>query len=125
MAAAGGLTNRAQAPRRAGHGAVTALRFAIIVTLLMAWEALAASGLLYRDVVPSLAAIGSALWRLLSVADFTWHIEIVFGPVDFVRDVTIPQSIGISTRPSPRSRSRWRSAASAGWWSVSCWEARS
>jgi ABC-type nitrate/sulfonate/bicarbonate transport system permease component len=44
---------------------VTALRLAIIVVVLVAWEALAASGLLYRDVVPSLIAIGKALFAML------------------------------------------------------------
>jgi ABC-type nitrate/sulfonate/bicarbonate transport system permease component len=48
---------------------VTALRIAIIATLLAGWEALAASGLLYRDVVPSLLAIGKALLNLLTVPD--------------------------------------------------------
>jgi NitT/TauT family transport system permease protein len=45
-------------------------RLAIVAVALAAWEALAASGLLFRDVVPSLAAIGRALWRLLGSADF-------------------------------------------------------
>jgi ABC-type nitrate/sulfonate/bicarbonate transport system permease component len=45
-------------------------RLAIVAGLLAAWEALAASGLLFRDVVPSLAAIGRALWHLLGSADF-------------------------------------------------------
>ena len=37
---------------------VTALRIAIIVAVVVIWEAVSASGWLYRDVVPSLAAIG-------------------------------------------------------------------
>ena len=64
---------------------VTALRIAIIVTVLASWEALAASGLLYRDVVPSLLAIGRALFNLLTVPDM---------PVDLSRfgleDTKIP-----------------------------------
>jgi NitT/TauT family transport system permease protein len=64
---------------------VTALRIAIIVTVLASWEALAASGLLYRDVVPSLLAIGKALFNLLTVPDM---------PVDLSRfglqDTKIP-----------------------------------
>ena len=48
---------------------VTALRIAIIVVVLASWEALSASGLLYRDVVPSLLAIGKALFDLLTVPD--------------------------------------------------------
>jgi len=49
---------------------VTALRLAIIVVVLAAWEALAASGLLYRDVVPSLIAIGKALFAMLGDSSF-------------------------------------------------------
>jgi len=49
---------------------VAALRIAIVATLLAAWEALAASGWLFRDVVPSLGAIGAAILRLLANPDF-------------------------------------------------------
>jgi ABC-type nitrate/sulfonate/bicarbonate transport system permease component len=55
---------------------VTALRIAIIVTMLACWEALAASGLLYRDVVPSLLAIGKALFNLLTVPDMPVQIDL-------------------------------------------------
>jgi len=55
--------------RNSGHR-VAWLRAAIIATVLVAWEALAASGLLYRDVVPSLAAIGRAVGRVLANPDF-------------------------------------------------------
>lgn len=48
---------------------VTALRIAIVIVTLLLWEAIARSGLLYRDVVPSLAAIGDATWRLLAIPD--------------------------------------------------------
>ncbi|MFL6975346.1 MAG: ABC transporter permease [Xanthobacteraceae bacterium] len=61
------MTLPAAAPRRLQ--AVTALRIAIIVVVLASWEAVAASGLLYRDVVPSLLAIGKALFNLLTVPD--------------------------------------------------------
>ena len=46
------------------------LRVAIVGAILGGWEALAASGLLFRDVVPSLVAIGKALGRLLANPDF-------------------------------------------------------
>ena len=59
MAETGRLTLSRAAPRLLQP--VTALRIAIIVTVLASWEALAVSGLLYRDVVPSLVAIGTAL----------------------------------------------------------------
>lgn len=46
------------------------LRVAIVGAILGGWEALAASGLLFRDVVPSLVAIGAALGRLLANPEF-------------------------------------------------------
>jgi ABC-type nitrate/sulfonate/bicarbonate transport system permease component len=61
------MTLPAAAPR--GLRPVTMLRIAIIVVTLASWEALSASGLLYRDVVPSLLAIAKALFDLLTVPD--------------------------------------------------------
>jgi NitT/TauT family transport system permease protein len=55
---------------------VALLRAAIVVALLVGWEALAASGLLYRDVVPSLAAIGRALARVLGHPDFYGNLGV-------------------------------------------------
>ena len=65
---------------------VTALRIFIIVTVLLVWEGLAQSGWLYRDVVPSLAAIGRALFELLREPTFYMHLyatfyEIILGMV--------------------------------------------
>ena len=60
---------------------VTRLRVTIIVVLLVAWEALAASGLLYRDVVPSLLAIGGALFKLLMNLEFYYHLGVTMGEV--------------------------------------------
>ena len=45
---------------------VTLLRVAIILALLAIWEFLSHSGWLYRDVVPSLLAIGRAVVELLT-----------------------------------------------------------
>ncbi|MFY9786206.1 MAG: hypothetical protein WAK08_10805, partial [Pseudolabrys sp.] len=45
---------------------VTLLRIAIILAVLAAWEFLAHSGWLYRDVVPSLLSIGRAMAALLT-----------------------------------------------------------
>jgi ABC-type nitrate/sulfonate/bicarbonate transport system permease component len=52
------------------------LRFAIIAVGLVAWEATAASGLLYRDVVPSLGKIALALVDLLLTPPFYFHFTI-------------------------------------------------
>jgi ABC-type nitrate/sulfonate/bicarbonate transport system permease component len=55
---------------------VTLVRVAIIAGVLIGWETLAASGLLFRDVVPSLAAIGKAIARLLANPDFYGNLGI-------------------------------------------------
>jgi len=53
---------------------VTALRIGIIVAVLGSWELVAASGLLYRDVVPSLAKIAGALYWTLIDPTFYFHL---------------------------------------------------
>jgi len=49
---------------------VWVLRVAFVLIALVAWEALSRSGLLFKDVVPSLGAIWSALAKVLSTRDF-------------------------------------------------------
>jgi NitT/TauT family transport system permease protein len=60
---------------------VTLVRVGIIVGVLVFWELIARSGLLYRDVVPSLVAIGGALVKLLSTSDFYWNLGVTAGEV--------------------------------------------
>lgn len=60
---------------------VTLVRIAIIVAVLVLWEAVAASGWLYRDVVPSLLAIGRAIVTLLSNPDYYWHLGVTAGEI--------------------------------------------
>jgi NitT/TauT family transport system permease protein len=60
---------------------VTQVRIAIILAVLIFWEALAQSGLLYRDVVPSLIAIGAAVWKLLINAEYYWHLYVTASEV--------------------------------------------
>jgi len=55
---------------------VTQLRIVIVLTLLVTWELVARSGLLYRDVVPSLLAIGGAVYKLLSSPDYYYHLGV-------------------------------------------------
>jgi NitT/TauT family transport system permease protein len=88
MAEAGLLKTAPVAPR-AGT-AVTALRVAIVVVTLSCWEALAQSGLLYRDVVPSLVPIARAMWRLLTFPDFNWHIDLSFAGLPLMADLKVP-----------------------------------
>jgi NitT/TauT family transport system permease protein len=83
MAEAGRL-NLPAAPKAGtmmGAEPVTVVRAAIIVFILLFWEAIAQSGLLYRDVVPSLFAIGTAIVRLLSTSDYYWHLGVTAGEV--------------------------------------------
>src|SRR5436190_24127858 len=79
MADAARLFSGAAAPSSATS--VTLLRIAIIVALLAGWEALAASGLLYRDVVPSLVAIAKAIWALLRNPEYYWHLGWTAGEI--------------------------------------------
>ena len=55
---------------------VLMVRLAIIATVLIVWEAVSASGLLFRDVVPSLLAIGTAVAKLLLDREFYWHFGV-------------------------------------------------
>src|SRR5262249_18254225 len=64
---------RTTAPPAWPH-AVTMVRVAIILAVLVIWEALAASGLLYRDVVPRLEVIALALWKLLTTTEYYGHL---------------------------------------------------
>jgi NitT/TauT family transport system permease protein len=55
---------------------VTLLRIAIILGVLAGWEFLAHSGWLYRDVVPSLLAIGGALVKLLTDRNYYFNLAV-------------------------------------------------
>jgi NitT/TauT family transport system permease protein len=68
---------------------VTLLRIAIILTVLVVWEGLAVSGLLYRDVVPRVPVIALALWKLLTYPDEMIHLGVSWRSL--VVDINIPQ----------------------------------
>src|SRR6476469_10426577 len=61
--------------RRARRYDVTLVRLAIVAGVLVIWEGMARSGLLYRDVVPSLVAIGQALLETLRDPAFYMHLS--------------------------------------------------
>jgi ABC-type nitrate/sulfonate/bicarbonate transport system permease component len=69
------------APALPGVSRITLLRVAIIAGILVIWEATAASGLLFRDVVPSLLVIGRALAELLQDREFYWHLGVTAAEV--------------------------------------------
>ena len=60
---------------------VTLLRIMLLLLLLALWELLARSGLLYRDVVPSLLLIGDALLLLLSDGNFYFNLGVTAGEI--------------------------------------------
>ena len=74
MAETGRLTVPAVRPSRLWVRPVTAVRIVIIVAIVVVWEAVSRSGLLYRDVVPSLIAIGQALYLTLRDGSFYFHL---------------------------------------------------
>jgi NitT/TauT family transport system permease protein len=75
MAQTGRLTSALE-PTRPMLGPVTRLRIVLVVAIVAIWEAVAASGLLFRDVVPSLLTIGRALFELLAVPDLKWPVAL-------------------------------------------------
>jgi len=80
MAEAGRLT-LPRTPSRRLVQPVTLLRISIIAAVLVCWEALARSGLLYQDVVPSLFAIASALIAVLTEPIVACQSDLTFGSV--------------------------------------------
>jgi ABC-type nitrate/sulfonate/bicarbonate transport system permease component len=60
---------------------VTLLRVGIVVAVLALWQAVALSGLLFRDVVPSLVAIGRAVVTLLGSADFYANLAVTLSEI--------------------------------------------
>jgi NitT/TauT family transport system permease protein len=60
---------------------VLRLRALIVVGLLLAWQAIALSGLLFRDVVPGLGAIALAVWRLLGMGEFYANLAVTLSEV--------------------------------------------
>jgi NitT/TauT family transport system permease protein len=60
---------------------VTLLRVAIILSVLVIWQLMSISGYFYRDVVPSLSLIGTALIKLLSSGDFYWNLWVTIEEV--------------------------------------------
>jgi ABC-type nitrate/sulfonate/bicarbonate transport system permease component len=73
---------------------VTKLRIALIAAVVLLWEATAASGLLFRDVVPSLATIGRAVVATLTHPDTPLAIDIGFGALRLKGAFLIPEFYG-------------------------------
>ena len=52
------------------------IRIGILLGLALLWEAVSRSGLLFRDVVPSLLAIGASIWKLLINPVFYANLQV-------------------------------------------------
>jgi ABC-type nitrate/sulfonate/bicarbonate transport system permease component len=89
MAQAGHLTG-SWATRGPWPGPVTRLRIAIIVTIIVVWELVAASGLLLRDVVPSIVVVGRSLFELLTQPDLKWPVDFSLGGFHFAHEFVVP-----------------------------------
>jgi NitT/TauT family transport system permease protein len=79
MAEAGRLVSAAGAAPIARL--VLALRVALVLAVLVIWEAVAASGLLFRDVVPSLVTIGRAVAKLLADPNYYRHLGVTLAEI--------------------------------------------
>ena len=74
-------TGRLSAPTGPLVSPVTLVRLAIVAFVLLAWESAARSGLLYRDVVPSLGVIGRAVVELLADPTYYGHLGVTAGEI--------------------------------------------
>jgi NitT/TauT family transport system permease protein len=90
MAETGRLTPPAAKPFLPWLSPVTQLRVAIIIAVVAIWEVVSGSGWLYRDVVPSLAAIVKSLYGMLTVPDMPVHIDLDLLLVHLDTQLTIP-----------------------------------
>ncbi len=89
MATTGNLT-AISPPARPLVSPVTWLRITLIVVIAVTWEAVAASGLLFRDVVPSLLKIGGQLISILTHPDYKLSVD-VLGVATVAFDLIIPE----------------------------------
>ena len=69
------------AAARVTTGRVALVRAVLVAVLLVGWEALARSGLLFRDVVPTLGAIARALMTLVSQPAFYANLGWTLGEI--------------------------------------------
>src|ERR1043165_9129085 len=74
-------TGRLNAPAQPFASPVTLVRIAIVAGILATWEAVAASGLLFRDVVPSLGALGRATAELLADPSTYFNLGVTAGEI--------------------------------------------
>ena len=96
MAETGRLTQAARVSTPA-ISPVTLLRVAIILAVLAAWEFLAHSGWLYRDVVPSLLSIARALGALLTDRNYYFNLGVTAAEIGVA--LAIGGAAGLAVEP--------------------------
>lgn len=69
-------TNAWQRPRATGLDATNLIRLGLVLFIALVWEATARSGLIFRDVIPSLLSIGAAIGRLLVNPAFYSNLQV-------------------------------------------------
>ncbi len=83
------------------------VRLVTVIAVVLLWEAMARSGLFYRDVVPSVVAIASAVFNEITSAALYHHLWITFAEVavGFVFGALLGNAAGIllGTRPFLRA----------------------
>ena len=85
-------------PRARRFAGATFARVATLFGLWALWEAVAASGLLFRDVIPSSIKVGEALATLLLSADFYRNLELTLAEVlvSLVLGVSMGIAVGLA-----------------------------
>ena len=69
-------TNAFSSSKRIGVDPVNLIRIGLVLFIAIVWESLSRSGLLFRDVVPSLIAIGASIWKLLANPAFYANLQV-------------------------------------------------
>ncbi len=69
------------------------IRIAIVLIIAVSWEALSRSGLVFKDVVPSLFSIGAAIGKLLTLPAFYANLQVTAWEIFL--SLAIGSSLGI------------------------------
>ena len=75
------LTAPSATPAPALRWTPNRVRLVTVIAVAVLWEAMSRSGLFYRDVVPSIFAVASAVYAEVASAAFYHHLWITFAAV--------------------------------------------
>ena len=101
------LTAPSATPAPALRWTPNRVRLVTVIAVAVLWEAMSRSGLFYRDVVPSILAVASAVYAEIASAAFYHHLWITFAEVavGFVVGALLGNAAGVllGTRPFLRA----------------------